>query len=234
MRLLAIDTALDLCSVAFAEADPPASAAPWSAQVESQEMLRGHAEALIPMIERVLAAAGAGYGDLDRIVATVGPGSFTGLRVGLAAARAIALAAKKPLVAVDTLAALAETHRPSLGRQVIAALIDARRSEVYAALFGADGELLAAPRADSAAAVAADFAPAAPVLVGSGAPLVAAAWPAEAGKPLGNVENPHAPDIMAVVRLGARGTPTTTARPLYLRPPDAKPQTRFRIERRCS
>lgn len=229
MRILAIDTALDLCSVAIADPDAPAAAI-----VESQEMLRGHAAALLPMVERVLASAGVGYGDVDRIAVTVGPGSFTGLRVGLAAARAIALAAKKPLVAVDTLAALAETHRPSLGREVIAALIDARRNEVYAALYGADGEVLAIPRAGSAAAIAADFAAANPVLVGSGAPLVAAAWPAGVGKPLGNIDNPHAPDIMAVIRLGARGAPTTTARPLYLRPPDAKPQTRFRIERRCS
>ena len=71
-------------------------------------MERGHAEALIPLIERVMGGIDGGFGSLDRIAVTVGPGSFTGLRVGIAAARAIALCWSIPAVGVSTLAALAD------------------------------------------------------------------------------------------------------------------------------
>ena len=70
-------------------------------------MVRGHAEALMPLIARVMDAAALGFAELDRIAVTTGPGSFTGLRVGIAAARGIALAAGKPAVGLTTLAAFA-------------------------------------------------------------------------------------------------------------------------------
>ncbi len=228
MRILAIDTALARCSVAFG--DPEADVVARSVAME-----RGHAEALVPMIEEVLAAAGAGYGDAERVAVIVGPGSFTGLRVGVAAARGIALAAGRPLVAVDTLAALAEAVRPSHRRQAIAAVVDARRGEIYAALFAADGTALVEP----SALVAADFADlvaeagAVPVLTGSAADIVAPLL-SERGISARIADRAGAPAIEAVLRLGGRLDATRTARPLYLRPPDAKPQTRFRIARQCS
>src|SRR6516165_10388792 len=102
MLILAIDTALDACAAAVLDTE----AGKLIAQ-ESQGMKRGHAEALMPLVGRVIAQSGIGFADLDRIAVTTGPGSFTGLRVGLSAARGIALAATKPVVGVTTLTAYA-------------------------------------------------------------------------------------------------------------------------------
>src|SRR5262245_26640828 len=102
MLILAIDTALDACAAAVLDTETARMAAH-----ESQPMKRGHAEALMPLIGRVLGRSGFSFAALDRIAVTTGPGSFTGLRVGLSAARGIALAAKKPVVGLTTLSAYA-------------------------------------------------------------------------------------------------------------------------------
>src|SRR2546421_12154005 len=107
MRVLAIDTALAACSVAVFDAQRGAFLA-----VESLEMLRGHAEALLPLVARVMQQAQTRFVDLHRIAVTTGPGSFTGLRVGISAARAIALATGLPAGGVTTLEAYAA---PSFG-----------------------------------------------------------------------------------------------------------------------
>src|SRR5690349_10634167 len=104
MLILAIDTALDACAAAVLD-----TAAGIVAQ-ESQAMKRGHAEALMPLVARVMKSSGIAFTALDRIAATTGPGSFTGLRVGLSAARGIALAAGKPVVGITTLTAYAAPH----------------------------------------------------------------------------------------------------------------------------
>ncbi len=98
MRILAIDTALQACSacvIQSGEVEPLA--------LEQIPMERGHAEALLPLVDRVVAGVEGGFASLDRIAVTVGPGSYTGLRVGIAAARAIGLAAGVPVVGVTTL-----------------------------------------------------------------------------------------------------------------------------------
>ena len=102
MLILAIDTALDACAAGVLDTD----AGKLIAQ-ESQPMKRGHAEALMPLIARVMKESGIAFLSLDRIAVTTGPGSFTGLRVGLSAARGIALAANKPVVGLTTLTAYA-------------------------------------------------------------------------------------------------------------------------------
>ena len=102
MLILAIDTALDACAAGVLDTDAAALIAQ-----ESQAMKRGHAEALMPLIGRVIKEAGIAFAALDRIAVTTGPGSFTGLRVGLSAARGIALAANKPVVGLSTLTAYA-------------------------------------------------------------------------------------------------------------------------------
>ena len=102
MRLLAIDTALAACSAAIFDFDKGVIAS------ESLPMMRGHAEALMPLVGRVVRSGRHRFHRLDRIVVTVGPGSFTGLRVGVAAARGIALAADKRCVGVTTLRRLGE------------------------------------------------------------------------------------------------------------------------------
>src|ERR1700719_982791 len=98
MLILAIDTALDACAAAVLDTEAGKPIAQ-----ESLGMKRGHAEALMPLIGRVIAASGTAFASLGRIAVTTGPGSFTGLRVGLSAARGIALAANIPVVGVTTL-----------------------------------------------------------------------------------------------------------------------------------
>ena len=98
MRILAIDTALEACAAAVLDTAQGIVLAR-----ESVAMTRGHAEALMPLIARVMEASGGGFDALDRIAVTVGPGSFTGLRVGIAAARGFALATNKPAIGLTTL-----------------------------------------------------------------------------------------------------------------------------------
>jgi tRNA threonylcarbamoyladenosine biosynthesis protein TsaB len=100
MRILALDTAVAACSVAIW--DDGAVLAE-----EQQALAYGHAEILVPMLARVLARAGLRVDDMDRLACTIGPGHFTGLRAGLAAARGLALAADKPLIGITTLEAVA-------------------------------------------------------------------------------------------------------------------------------
>jgi tRNA threonylcarbamoyl adenosine modification protein YeaZ len=220
MRLLAIDTAYEACSVGIAGGA--------GAPVLLTEVIgRGHAEKLMGMIEAVMQEAGLAFADLDRIAVTVGPGSFTGVRVGIAAARGLALVSGTPVVGIGTLAALAEAAREKVGAAPVLAVIDARRDEVYAQAFAADGSERSAPLAISAAAAASMLTPDMQ-LAGSGADLVRAA----AGRDVHVIHRDSSPDIAAVLRLGAHApAPSAPPKPLYLRPPDAKPQAAARIAR---
>src|SRR6516162_5425103 len=141
MLILAIDTALDACAAAVLDTEAGGLVAH-----ESQPMKRGHAEALMPLIARVMHQSGLSFPALDRIAVTTGPGSFTGLRVGIAAARGIALAAKKPAVGLSTLSAYAAPHIASDERFPVVAAIDARHNHVYLQVFAAGGSLIVAPR----------------------------------------------------------------------------------------
>src|SRR5690606_29027629 len=100
-------------------------------------MARGHAEASMPLLDGVMREAGLDFFALDRIAVTVGPGSFTGLRVGIAAARGIALAARKEIVGITTLAALAAPCLAADPDTPVAAAIDGRHRHVYFELYGA-------------------------------------------------------------------------------------------------
>ena len=219
MRVLAIDTALDACSAAVLD-----TARAEIVAAESRVMARGHAEALIPMIARVMAAAAIEFGGLDRIAVTVGPGSFTGLRVGIAAARGIALAAGKPAIGLTTLSAYAAPHIAADDTRSVAAVIDARHEHVYLQVFGPGGRTVVAPRvAPLREAVLAALTGAARI-VGSGADLITASWP-RTEPPPALVDQRGAPDIDWIARLGAAaGDPHGPPKPLYLRPPDAQPQ----------
>ncbi|MFD2238813.1 tRNA (adenosine(37)-N6)-threonylcarbamoyltransferase complex dimerization subunit type 1 TsaB [Aureimonas populi] len=210
--LLALDTAGARCSAAVFDASAGAVLA--SAE---PEIGRGHAEALMDVIAGVLSDAGIGYGDLSRVAVTVGPGSFTGIRVGVSTARALALALGIPAVGVSVLEALAGPHRG--GAAPVLAVQDARRGEVYAALYAQGGETLREARALAPEALA-DFGLAAvPILVGSGAALAA---PFSPGAVLASEDG--LVSIGAVARIGARIVPGAPVVPLYLRGPDAKPQ----------
>jgi tRNA threonylcarbamoyladenosine biosynthesis protein TsaB len=217
MLILAIDTALDHCAAAVLDTERGDMLA-----IESQSMKRGHAEALMPLIARVMKQATVPYAKLDRIAVTTGPGSFTGLRVGLSAARGIALAAHKPAVGVTTLSAFAApVVSEDAGHPIISA-IDARHDHVYFQVVSGDGAELVAPRVapiDEACA-AARFG--APHLVGNAAELLAGRWPQDAAAPVA-VTAQAAPAIDWVAWLGAAVDPAQApARPFYLRAPDVK------------
>src|ERR1700693_3330361 len=107
MRVLAIDCALDACAAAVLESRTGAIIAS-----QTRIMVRGHAEALMPLIARVMDEAEVEFKELGRIAVTVGPGSFTGLRVGISAARGIALAARKPAIGLTTLGGVGGAHLP--------------------------------------------------------------------------------------------------------------------------
>jgi tRNA threonylcarbamoyladenosine biosynthesis protein TsaB len=226
MRVLAIDTALEACAAAVLDTEHGKVAS------ESLPMVRGHAEALIPLVGRVMRQAGHSFADLDRIAVTTGPGSFTGLRVGIAAARGIALAAGKPAHGITTLAAFAAPLIAEDDKATVVVAIDARHQHVYLQVFGPGGRTLVAPRLASVA----DAVRAAPGervrLVGTGADMLAAAWPTHASAPV-KVDALRAPDIVWVGRLAAAADANPSQpKPLYLRAPDAQPQDAARLPRR--
>lgn len=223
MLILAIDTALDACAAGVIE--PPDRIV----AEESIEMSRGHAEALMPLIARTMDRAGLSFSDLDRITVTVGPGSFTGLRVGIAAARGIALASGKPAIGVSTLAALAAPYLWAERLPVVAA-IDARHDHVYFERVGQGGRVVMPPRVIPLME-AARGAKSAAIIVGSAAEAIARAWPE--GMPLPALDRKSAPSLAALARLGAAANPAyAVPKPLYLRSADARPQDSARLPRR--
>ena len=141
MRVLAIDTALGACSAAVLDTEQGGITAS-----ESLAMTRGHAEALMPLLARLMEQAAVAPLDLDRIVVTTGPGSFTGLRVGIAAARGIALAINKPAVGLSTLSAYAAPYLADDDNAPVVIAIDARHSHVYLQVFAAGGRTVTGPR----------------------------------------------------------------------------------------
>ena len=206
--ILALDTCLTACSVAILDGETVLAA-------RSEAMPRGHQERLAPLVRELMTEAGIPFSALTRIGVTVGPGSFTGLRVGLAFAKGLSAALAIPCVGVGALDALA------YGREgFVVAVIDARREQVYVQLFG-DGVALTAPDALAAttasARIAEVYAGGPATLIGSGAPLLADTLPTA------TLLTPDGPDPVAVARLAMRGpAPTFPPRPLYLRAPDAK------------
>jgi tRNA threonylcarbamoyladenosine biosynthesis protein TsaB len=219
MLILAIDTALDACAAGVLDTD----AARLIAQ-ESQPMRRGHAEALMPLIGRVIRQAGIAFAALDRIAVTTGPGSFTGLRVGLSAARGIGLAADKPVVGLSTLTAYAAPVVGQNAAQPVISAIDARHDHVYFQMVSGDGGSLIRPRIAPLEEALGAIRFGAPHLVGNAARILADRWPVDALPPF-KVDPQPAPDIAWLAWLGAAVSPDSApARPYYLRAPDAKPQ----------
>jgi tRNA threonylcarbamoyladenosine biosynthesis protein TsaB len=217
MLILAIDTVLDACAAGVLDT----SAGKLIAQ-ESQAMKRGHAEALMPLIARVIKQSGIAFAGLDRIAVTTGPGSFTGLRVGLSAARGIALAANKPVVGLTTLTAYAAPVVSQSGEQPVISAIDARHDHVYYQVVSGNGSSLIRPRVAPIEEALGASRFGAPHLVGNAARILADRWPAHALPPF-KVDAQPAPDIAWVAWLGAAVSPNTApARPYYLRAPDAK------------
>ncbi len=232
MRVLVVDTALGLCTAGVFEIAEDGSATVLG--LRSEAMIKGHQERLAGMVRDAVGEAGGlkagglgagGFDGLDRIGVTVGPGSFTGLRVGLAFAQGLGAALDRPVVGVSALDALAASDRTVSERAApaTAALIDARRGQVYAR-FWRDGAPQGPAEALSLDAARERIAAlgAGVRLVGSGAALLAEAFP-EA--PVVDLAGPS-PEALA--RLTAAADPAASPpRPLYLRAPDATPPSRL-------
>ena len=227
MRVLAIDTALAACSAAVLDTAKESLLAS-----ESVPMTRGHAEALMPLLARVMKASGLTFSNIDRVAVTTGPGSFTGLRVGLSAARGIALAIEKPIVGVSTLSAYAVPHIAGNSPVRVVAAIDARHEHVYLQVFGPGGRTVAAPRLATLSDAVRAAAESSSRIVGSAALAVAAGMAKTDPVPV-LVDERAAPDITWVARMGAvvpEGK--SPPKPQYLRAPDAQPQHAAQLPRR--
>ncbi|WP_339764067.1 tRNA (adenosine(37)-N6)-threonylcarbamoyltransferase complex dimerization subunit type 1 TsaB [uncultured Hoeflea sp.] len=219
MLTLAIDCSARFCSVALfdlggnrilAEASP--------------DIGRGHAEQLPAVLQSVLAKATVELSQIGRIGVTVGPGSFAGIRVGVAFARGLALALDVPIVGVGSLEAIAFPSAREHGKAVMAVL-DAKRDHVWAILIDADGKITetAAERAPEAAAALAFETGC--MIIGSGAAILANINPSVQPHIIGDLV---APRIADVARLSATLDPAANqAEPRYLRDADAKPQAGF-------
>ena len=205
MAILVIDTCLAACQVGIVHAGRLIAGA-------SEPMERGHQERLAPMAAEVMAGAGLAFSDIAKIAVTLGPGSFTGLRVGLAFAKGLHVAAGAPLAGIGTLAALA-----AIAEGVAAGVIDARRGLVYFQAFDGGRPLGEPDIAPIAEAVEALNGLARLTLVGPGAVLLASALPRA------EILNRAAPDLAALAGLAERAEATDDPRPLYLRAPDARP-----------
>ncbi len=225
MRILAIDTALDACAacVATDESDDLLGE-------EVMPLARGHAEALLPLIERVMAQVDGGFESLGRVAVTVGPGSYTGLRVGLSAARAIGLATGIPVVGVTTLSALLAPQLAINGEGLIVAAIDARHGAVYLQAMSVAEGVVVPPSHIGLDEAVRHFAGQKITVVGSGAPALAAAAKTQGIE--AEVADTGPPQIAWVASLGLVADPDQALpRPLYLRGPDAAPQDHARLAR---
>lgn len=205
---LALDAASAACSVAVWHNGRIAAS-------RSLAMSEGHAEALMPLVLETLAAAGLGFDSLAQVAVGVGPGSFTGIRIALATARGIALAAGIEAVGVDSFTAVAAALDPALrrGRGLLVA-IDSRRAEIFGQYYGAGGLPLGEPLVLAPVALAA-LRPDGPLLLaGDGVGLLPDIPDSirEAG--------PGRPDAATIAAIAASGHGLRPPRPLYLRAPE--------------
>lgn len=223
MNVLALDTCFDACSAAVGRG--VRSLAP-SIAFDFAPMTVGHAERLMPMIETLMADAGLAFAALDRIAVTAGPGTFTGTRISVAAARALALATGAPIVVYSSLNLMAMSPRiPAARARRLAIATDARRGEVYLQIFNRHTSAPVAPPRCVALADAEDALAGGPITIaGSGAAALA-----DAARAFGVDAEAILPDLLpdAIDMLFAASEHCgdRTVSPIYLRPPDAKPPT---------
>jgi tRNA threonylcarbamoyladenosine biosynthesis protein TsaB len=219
MIILALDTVSPICAVCLSH----------DGQVlekTSETIGTGHAERLLPMVHDLMIKADILYSDIGMIAVSIGPGSFTGVRTGVAAAKGFAQALKIPAVGVSTLEAIAFEACKTAGNKPLRVVIDAKRGEVHTQDFGPDGEpdgvpvLLSLEDAKGGRATR--------ILAGNGAALV----DSEAPNVLFDAATASI-EIFAEIALlrGPGDTTSLTIMPLYLRGADAKPQSGFALSR---
>ncbi len=220
MNILAFDTCLGAVSAAVRWRSPRGE---WLLREQYEPCTTGHAERLFPMIAEVMEGAGLAFAAVDRIAVTLGPGTFTGVRSGIAAARAFALATGKPVVGTSSLAVMALRVESLVaarrGGRPLAIAVDARRGMVYFQLFAGDLDEAGPARLLTPEQAAALVGSEPALIAGSGAGAVAILAGPRAEASLSDLQ-PHA-RMLAVIAPGLQ--PLEPVAPLYLREPDAKP-----------
>ena len=223
MNVLAFDTCLGAVSAAVRWRGPDG----WHLRESYGELSAHHAEQLFPRIAEVMAGSGLAFSAIDRIAVTVGPGGFTAVRVGVSAARALALATGKPVVATTSLAVMAHRAEERLGeplgeRRIVVA-VHAGRGAHYVQSFAAGVVETAEPRLLATEEAARCIDRPGAILVGTGALAIA-----DLVRKAGGDADPRFPEVLPHARnlalLAPRLAPVSPVRPLYLRPPDVGPQ----------
>lgn len=224
MVILAIDTALGAVAACAYDAEADSILA-----TERTFINRGHAEAVVPLLDRIVSRLPGRFASIDRVVVTTGPGSFTGIRVGVAAAKSIGIALDVEVVGVSTLTAFAA---PLLGKEGfrVGSVIDARHGNVYFECFDEAGVIVHPAEAIPIKEAAARLRGCATLLAGPGASLVAIeAWSQGIKAEIGG--EAVSPDVAFVARLGALAEAAESpARPFYLKAADVTPPVRSLAE----
>ncbi len=219
MTVLAIDTSMQACSAAVSIDGR------YIGRFEERE--RGHAEAIVPMIADIMKEAGVGFEDLDKLAVSTGPGTFTGVRVGIATARGLALATGLPLIGQSGLVVMAQqvvSARSKGETSDILIAADARRGQIYWALFDHTGRRRTEPAANTVSEIVAALPQNEIAVAGSGAQLVVETSENMAREV--TVACPNLlPDAAALAKMAESLRPDDLpVTPLYLRRPDAKSQ----------
>lgn len=225
MRVLALDTAMNGCAVGVLDTDSDECVA------VVEPMTRGHAEKLVPLIQKTLTKARLDFSDLGMIATTVGPGAFTGLRIGLSTARAMGLALSIPVVGVTTLQVLASAyfaqHQPDKN---VLVLIETKRTDFYGQLFDAEGSALSEPFALAAEVIAEVYLAQPCVLMGDANARFLSLLDAEQSTRVEAVSGFEIPDPAFVALIGyakwENGDMDSPAEPLYLRDADVSQSKR--------
>lgn len=227
MKILALDTAASWCSVAVYDSDGDVVLAD-----VSENIGKGHAEVLMDYVERAVTEAKLSLREMDRVAVNIGPGSFTGVRIGVSAARGFALALGVPAIGITAFEALAAETQSLSPEKPVLVVLDAHRGEIYAQSFDMKGGASASPlilSREEAEALAASQAKNT-VLAGSAAPAINEAIGSRFT--LGPVEPTAKIDTYA--RLASSRQPGDAPKPLYMRGPDAKPQIGFALPRKAT
>jgi tRNA threonylcarbamoyladenosine biosynthesis protein TsaB len=213
MKILALDTVMAACSAAVVDTERPVPLAGAFVAME-----RGHAEALAPMVAEVMGNSGIELRHIDRIAVTIGPGTFTGVRIGLSFARGLGLARHLPVIGIDSLSAIASNESAEAPLLVVS---EARNGEVFTAAFDAARRMFSEPAIRNIDRAAEDAEPGT-LLIGTAARAV---LDASGRTDLQLSSAGDFPIAARFARLAARATAGAMPSPLYLRAPDAKPRT---------
>lgn len=220
MNILALDTSGTDCAVCIYDADSNRVLAE-----VTENIGKGHAERLMALVDQAFDHGKLQLSDIGKVAVTIGPGSFTGIRVGVAAARGFALSLGVEAVGITTLETVARAYQKQNAGKAVAVAFDAKRDEVYLQTFDAAGKAVSPAQLLSIEDARAALASFDGDIAGTGIGVLRDTQP--------ETEKDHFP-IAIVAELAAEKAPgEAKPKPLYLRGPDARPQSGFALERQA-